>query len=147
MNTQISLMSKERYNQLNQLYDKNIQAGQFGENIQIEGIDSIESLSQGTVLQLGESAQIKIVNLRTFCYKFANVMFPTVESYFDWKKSGSGGVINQIGVLAQVINPGTVYPGDTIKIVHEPDKYTRLGYIQRPNGVASHTPCDPPTTT
>ena len=145
--TQVSIMSKERYHELNQLYSKNIQAGQFGENIQVEGIKSIESLSQGTVIQLGESAQIKIGHLRTFCYKFANVIFPTVESYFNWKKSNNGRVINKIGVLGQVLVGGTVYPGDPITIVHSPKTHVPLGYIQRPHGIASHTPCDPPTNT
>lgn len=143
---QVSLMPKQRYAEINQLYNRNISAGAFGENIQVDGIHSIETLPQGTILQFGETAQIKITHLRTFCYKFANVIFPTVGSYFHWKKNG-GGVITRLGVLGQVVTPGTIRPGDTIKIVHFPESGPNLGYIQRPNGMFSKTPCDPPTNT
>jgi len=143
---QISILSKERYNELNKSYGKNITAGAFGENIQIEGLVDIESLSQGTVLQFGDTAQIKITHLRTYCYKFANVLFSTVDEYFHWKKNG-GGVINRLGVLGQVIVEGTIRPNDPIRIIHTPPAFTRLGYIQRPHGIASRTPCDPPTNT
>jgi hypothetical protein len=143
---QISILGKERYNELNKTYNKNIPAGSFGENIQTEGLHSIESLSQGTILQFGDNAQIKITHLRTFCYKFANVIFSTVDEYFHWKKT-SGGVITRLGVLGQVVAEGSIYPNDQISIVYTPPVLNRLGYIQRPHRVASKTPCDPPTST
>lgn len=143
---QVSLMPKERYAEINQLYGRNISAGAFGENIQVEGVHSIESLPQETILQFGKTAQVKITHLRTFCYKFANVIFPTLDSYFHWKKNSSG-VITRLGVLGQVVTPGTILPGDSIKIVHLPENRLKLGYIQRPNGMFSRTPCDPPTNT
>lgn len=144
---QVSILPKERYDELNQLHSKDLQAGAFGENIQTEGLLAIESLPQGTILQFGDTAQIKITHLRTYCYKFANVIFPTADEYFNWKKYQSGGVINRLGVLGQVLIAGTIRPNDPIRIVYSPDTKVQLGYIQRPHGTVSRTPCDPPTNT
>ena len=136
---QVSLLSKERYSELNQFYNKNVQAGQFGENIQTEGILSLEGLSQGTVLQFGSTAQIKITHLRTYCYKFANALFPTVDEFFQWKKNAFGRTIDRIGVIGQVVCEGIICPDDPISIVHIPMEHINLGYVQRPHGVASKT--------
>lgn len=144
---QVSLLSTERYSELNQFYNKNIQSGEFGENIQTEGILSLEGLSQGTILQFGSTAQIKVTHLRTYCYKFANVLFPTVDEFFHWKKNAFGRPIDRIGVIGQVVCEGIICPNDPISIVYTPTDHIKLGYVQRPHGVASITPCDPPTNT
>lgn len=136
---QISLLGQERYAELNQFYNKNIQAGEFGENIQTSGIPSPEGLSQGTVLQFGSTAQIKITHLRTYCYKFANVLFPTVDEFFQWKKNAFGRPVDRIGVIGQVICGGIIRPNDPISIVYKPMNHVNLGYVQRPHGVASRT--------
>lgn len=141
---QISILNKERYDELNQFYNKTIVAGEFGENIQIAEFPAIESVSQGTVLQFGDTAQVKITHLRTYCYKFANVLFPTVDEYFQWKKHARGKPIDRIGVIGQVIAGGVIKSGDSIQIVHAPVDHIKLGYVQRPHGVASRTPCGPP---
>jgi len=143
---QVSLMSKERYTELNQLYNKNIQAGQFGENIQIEDFASIEKVSQGTVLQLGETAQVRVMHLRTFCYKFSTVLFPTADMYFAWIKSKKDQIIRRIGVTGQVIKSGTVGPNDTISVVYTPPEHVDLRYFDPlVDGVASRIQCGPPT--
>jgi hypothetical protein len=136
---QVSLLSKERYNELNNFYNKNIVAGQFGENIRTEGVERLEGLSQGTILQFGATAQIKITHLRTYCYKFANVLFPTVEEFFYWKKHALGRPIDRIGVIGQVVCEGIILPYDPISIVYKPIDHVNLGYVQRPHGVASRT--------
>lgn len=143
--SQISILTKERYCELNQLYKTNVQAGEFGENILIEGLLDIEMLPPETILQFGKTAQIKITHLRSCCFKFENVIFPTVGAYFNWKKSLARLGINKIGVLGQVIAEGVIRPNDSITIVHAPTSNARLRYIQRPHGVVSRTPFDPPT--
>lgn len=143
---QVSIMTRERYAELNKFYNKNIVAGQFGENIQIEGCSSIELLSQGTVLQFGDTAQVKIMHLRTYCYKFSTVLFSNADDYFIWKKNNFNQLISRIGVTGQVIKSGPVRPGDIIRIAHTPPEYIRLRYFDPLiDGVASLTPCDPPT--
>lgn len=143
---QVSLMSKERYTELNQFYNKDVQAGEFGENIQFEGLASIEKLSQGTVIQLGDTAQVKIMHLRTFCYKFPLALFSNPKDYFTWKKNSFNQFIGRIGVTGQVIKSGTVEPGDAITVVYTPSEYVDLRYFDHlVDGVASRTPCDPPT--
>lgn len=145
---QVSLMSKERYTELNQLYGTNVQAGEFGENVQIEGFTTIEEVSQGTILQLGDTAQIRIMHLRTFCYKFSTTLFPTADLYFAWIKSKQNQIIRQIGVTGQVIQSGIVRSNDRVQVVHTPVEHVGLQYFDPLlHGVASRTPCDPPTNT
>lgn len=145
---QVSILSRERYAELNELHNKNVQPGQFGENIQIEGCTSIESLSQGTILQFGNTAQIKIMHLRTYCYKFSIVLFSNPDDYFFWRKNRSYQPIHRIGVTGQVIKSGPVKSGDAMRIVHTPPEHVGLRYFDPLiDGVASLTPCDPPITT
>lgn len=141
---QVSILTKERYTELNAIYKKDIQAGQFGENIQIESSTPLEELCSGTILQFGDVAQIKITHLRTSCFKFINVLYPTVEEYFQWRKHVSHGEVSRIGVLGQVVQTGIIRPNDPIKVIHIPDKFSKLNYMKRPNGVFELTPCPAP---
>ena len=143
---QVSILSKERYDELNKLYNKNIQAGQLGENILIRDL-AMGTLSQGTVLQFGNTAQIKICFLRRFCYKFAMALL-TPDEYFSWRKSPGSPPINRIGVIGQVIKSGTVAPGDSIHIAYTPpEKIALRAHNYEIDGLVGETPCDPPTNT
>jgi len=144
--SQVSILSKERYTDLNKLYNKNLQAGQLGENILTQNL-AWNSLSQGSVLQFGDTAQIKICFLRRFCFKFCIAMW-TPDEYFAWRKSPGSPPINRIGVLGQVIKSGIVMPSDSIQIVYTPPEPVALRPIDYLiDGVVSITPYDPPPGT
>lgn len=144
--SQVSLLSKERYIELNKFYNKDLQAGQLGENILTQEL-AWDKLSQGTILQFGNSALIKICFLRRFCFKFGVAMW-SPDEYFNWRKSPGSPPINRIGVIGQVIKPGTVVPGDSIRILYKPPENIKLRALDHlVDGVASRTPCDPPTNT
>jgi MOSC domain-containing protein YiiM len=145
---QVSILTKERYAELNKLHDKNIQAGEFGENIQTQGL-VLNKLSHGTVLQFGDTAQIKICHLRTFCYKFAMVL-KTADEYFNWRRTTVPAlcVIKRIGVTGQVVKSGIVRPNDSIQVVYAPSAPVPLRYLNSEvEGVYSLEPRDPPTNT
>jgi hypothetical protein len=141
--SQVSFLGAERYTELNQQYGTSISAGDLGENIQTVGITNFEKMSVGTIICVGDSVQIKITNLRSFCFKFANVLFPTIEKYLRWRQTSWGAPIPNIGVIGQVLHGGIVKPGDDIKLASVPDHYTILKYVDKPNNIASKTPITP----
>ena len=144
--SQVSILSEERYAELNTFYNKNVQAGQLGENILTQGF-AWNKVSQGSVLQFGDTAQIKICFLRRFCFKFGIVMW-TPDEYFAWRKSPGSPPINRIGVIGQVIESGIVRPGDSIRIIYTPPEPVALRPIDyQVDGIVSITPCDPPLGT
>jgi hypothetical protein len=143
---QISFLSKERYDDLNKFYNKNIQAGEFGENIQTQGLIP-HQLSHGTVLQFGSTAQVKICHLRRCCYKFVMVL-QTADEYFDYKRNPAAPTINRIGVTGQVIKSGIIRPNDSIHVIYTPPTPVQLRPLNpEVDGLYSLTPCDPPTNT
>ena len=145
---QISVLSKERYCELNKLNGKNIQAGQYGENIQTEGLISMELMSKGTILQFGDTAQIEVTFLRTFCYKFAMVLRPDPLEYFYHRKTSANPLIRRIGITGQVIKSGFIKPNDSITVIYTPADHVSLEYFDpMVDGVAIIAPYDPLTTT
>lgn len=138
--SQVSFLGVERYAELNEAYGTNISAGDLGENIQTSGIRNFEKMSVGTIIAIGDTALVRITNLRSFCFKFANVLFPTIDKYLKWRQLSWGTPIPNIGVIGQVVSSGIVRPGDEIKLVSIPDQYTILKYVDKPNNIASKTP-------
>ncbi len=89
----------------------------IGENITTVGIDLL-ALPEGTVLKLGESAAVKLTGLRNPCYQLDHFQPGLMSAVLDRKPDGS--LIRKSGVMAVVLNCGTVAPGDEIAI-HLPD--------------------------
>lgn len=96
--------------------------GQLGENVTTRGIDLL-GLSCGTRLRLGDAALIEITGLRNPC-KLINSLAPgLMEATLD--RTADGGLIRKCGVMAVVIEDGTVRTGDpihleSVPLVHEP---------------------------
>ena len=76
--------------------------GDFGEQITLSGL-SVLNLKPGTILQLGDAAQIEITRLRTPCSRLA------AAQGLEGKWPGG-----PIGVLAKVISSGLIQVGDPI---------------------------------
>ena len=79
--------------------------GDFGEQLIISGL-SVLDLKPGTILQLGDEAQIEITRPRTGCSRLAAAQGLAGE----WP----GG---PIGVLAKVTKSGTIRVGDPIAVL------------------------------
>ena len=76
--------------------------GEMGEQIIIEGLD-IGSLKKGELIQIGESAVVRINNRRSGCEWFERVQGKT--RYID------------LGVMASVIESGKISVGDQVVVL------------------------------
>lgn len=80
--------------------------GELGEQLVIEGVD-VMRLPIGTQIQLGESAVIELTMVRTGC--------EWLEMIHGQSKNDT---INRLGMLAKVMQSGTIRVGDIVT-VHE----------------------------
>ncbi|MCU0497561.1 MAG: MOSC domain-containing protein [Anaerolineae bacterium] len=83
-----------------------IAPGQLGEQLVISGI-TVENLAKGTILQIGESAQIEILALREGCDRFESIQHQTTHE-------------GRLGMMARVITDGTIAIGDPVVIMPQP---------------------------
>ena len=79
--------------------------GEMGEQLVLAGLDPA-ALTEGTRLQLGESAVIEIGIPRTGCDRFESIQGTTKQS-----------VAGRLGVLARVVVGGEVGVGDAVTVV------------------------------
>lgn len=88
---------------------------------------NLESISYGTILQFGDTAQVRICHLRTFCYKFAMALL-TADEYFYYYKSTVSRLVSvkRIGVIGNVIKSGIIMPNDIVRMVYEPSDHIAL---------------------
>jgi MOSC domain-containing protein YiiM len=78
--------------------------GQFGEQLIIDGL-ALVALPPGTHLALGDSAVLEIVKGRTGCERLEAAQGKSIAG------------LGPIGVLARVINDGTIRVGDEVKLL------------------------------
>jgi MOSC domain-containing protein YiiM len=87
--------------------------GDMGENVTTAGIDLL-ALPVGTILRLGDTAEIAVTGLRNPCAqldKFApGLMAATLA------RDAEGNLIRKAGIMATVRRGGTVRPGDAITV-------------------------------
>ena len=90
--------------------------GDMGENVTTAGIDLL-ALPVGTVLRLGDTAEIAVTGLRNPCLqldRFApGLMAATLEQT-------EGGLVRKAGIMSTVRRGGTVRPGDPIEVILPP---------------------------
>lgn len=96
--------------------------GQLGENVLTRGIDLL-GLSRGTRLRLGSQALIEITGLRNPCKQIDGLAPGLMQATLDYAADGS--LIRKCGVMAVVVEDGTVHVGDGIELesvplAHEP---------------------------
>lgn len=91
--------------------------GQMGENITTSGIDLL-SLPKDTILKIGVSS-IQITGLRNPCYQLDGIQPGLMKAVLD--KDADGNLIRKAGVMAIVLEGGTIETGDEISIEY-PEK-------------------------
>ena len=79
------------------------QPGQIGEQLIIRGVP-LEQLANETVLQIGETARVRLVKPRTGCDKF--------ERYQSKSREGATG---RLGMMAEVVTGGRIRLGDAVE--------------------------------
>ena len=111
---QVHLMSVELFDVLWTSGYK-VQPGDLGENITTVGLD-LEKLPLDTVLQIGNSANIRLTGLRTPCVLIDRFK-PGLK---DRLRESTSGANFRSGVMAIVLHGGDVDPGDPIRVVLPP---------------------------
>ena len=97
--------------------------GKMGENITTRGIDLL-SLSEGTRLRLGSDAIVEVTGLRNPCAQIEAFKPGLLAAVLD--RTPEGVLIRKAGVMAIVLQGGTVRAGDAIELAHEPPEFHPL---------------------
>lgn len=97
--------------------------GQMGENITTAGLDLL-SLSEGTVVRLGEHALVRITGLRNPCAQIEAFMPGLLAAVLG--RTPDGELVRKTGVMGVVLASGAVAPGDGIAVEHAPQIHVPL---------------------
>ena len=87
--------------------------GEMGENVTTRGVDLL-GLPAGARLHLGDAAIIEVTGLRNPCHQLNKLRPGLMAATLD--RDADGHLIRKAGVMAVVIEGGTVRPGDHIAI-------------------------------
>ncbi len=80
-------------------------AGDFAENITTRGID-LNSLSLGSKLKLGETAEVEITQFGKKCHNRCEIFHLVGDC-----------IMPREGIFAKIIKPGIIKPNDTIEVL------------------------------
>lgn len=122
---QVHLLPKELLDELGQRGFP-IEAGALGENILTEGIELI-ALPRGTRLVLGPDAVIEVTGLRNPC-KQIEAFRPGLLAHVVGKDA-EGAIIRRTGVMAVVLESGTIGTGDAIRATLPPEPHQALEVV------------------
>lgn len=119
---QVHLLHSELFGELAGMgFD--ISPGDIGENITTSGIDLL-ALPRGTLLHLGDHAQIEVTGLRNPCIQL-DYFRPGLMSAVLGRAS-DGSLIRKAGIMAIVRAGGVVRPGDMIRVELPATPHVRL---------------------
>jgi hypothetical protein len=90
-----------------------VRPGELGENITTAGLDLL-SLPTGTVLHIGDEAQVEVTGLRNPCDQI-NGLAPRLLKQMVFRLP-DGTVVRKAGVMSVVVAGGTVHPGDRVRV-------------------------------
>ncbi|WP_406276911.1 MOSC domain-containing protein [Streptomyces sp. NBC_00191] len=87
--------------------------GDLGENITTTGIDLL-ALPTGTVLRLGEEAEVEITGLRNPCLQIDAFQEGLLKQVVG--RDDEGNIVHRAGIMSIVRTGGVVRPGDPIAV-------------------------------
>ncbi|MDB5900166.1 MAG: hypothetical protein JWP22_2254 [Ramlibacter sp.] len=97
--------------------------GEMGENITTRGIDLL-ALAAGTVLRIGEQAQVELTGLRNPCSQIDRFQRGLMAAVLD--RDAAGSLVRKAGVMAVVRKGGVVRPGDALHVQPPPQPHKAL---------------------
>jgi MOSC domain-containing protein YiiM len=109
---QVHLMQAELFDEVN-AKGFSVRPGDLGENITTRNLDLL-GLPAGTLLQIGETAVVKVTGLRTPCIQIERFQTGLVEAVFE--RIPGRPIIRKTGVMSVVVVGGVVHPNDTIAV-------------------------------
>ena len=122
---QVHLMHDELFDEL-RAKGFEVQPGAMGENITTHGLDLL-SLPEGTELQVGDEAIIKLTGLRNPCAQIDKFKRGLMAAVLD--KTPNGQIIRKSGVMAVVLLGGNVAAGAAIRIMLPPSPHRALKVV------------------
>lgn len=122
---QVHLIHSELFEELQQK-GFIINPGEMGENITTSGLNILE-LPKGTVLVFGDQAAIEITGLRNPCAQLDGIQKGLMKAVLD--KDEEGNLIRKAGIMAVVIQGGTINTGDKITVLLPEQPYIKLDKV------------------
>lgn len=110
---QVHLLAAELLEELRQKgYD--VGPGRLGENVTTSGVDLL-ALPTGTVLRLGDEAEVEVTGLRNPCVQIDRYSEGLMAEVVG--RDADGEVLRRAGVMGIVRTSGTVRVGDPLTVV------------------------------
>ncbi len=103
-----------------------LKPGDIGENVLTRGVDLL-ALPAGTILRLGETAEVALTGLRNPCYQLDDFAPGLMKATLGRAEDGS--LIRKAGVMAVVRAGGVVRPGDAIAVTLPLGEHVRLAPV------------------
>lgn len=103
-----------------------VASGQMGENITTSGIDLL-GLAAGARLHLGDHAVVEITGLRNPCAQLDKIQPGLMAATLD--RDADGNLVRKAGIMAIVLAPGDVRPGDAIRVEPPPPPHQPLAVV------------------
>ncbi len=97
--------------------------GAMGENVTTRGVDLL-ALPVGTLLRLGEDAVVALTGLRNPCKQLDDYQAGLMRAVLE--RAPDGTLLRKAGVMAVVVAPGAVRPGDEIRVALPPAPHQAL---------------------
>ncbi|MCM2293005.1 MOSC domain-containing protein [Allorhizobium sp. BGMRC 0089] len=119
---QVHLVQAELFDELSEK-GFTVAPGDIGENIATRHLDLL-SLPRGTILQIGEAAQVELTGLRNPCRQLHDFQPGLTEAVLD--RDANGELIRKAGVMAVVHTGGPVRSGDAIQVVLPQEPHAKL---------------------
>lgn len=114
---QVHLMHGELFDELASR-GLHVAPGHLGENITTAGLDLL-ALAEGTTLRIGSRALVRVTGLRNPCSQIEAFLPGLLAAVLD--RAPDGALVRKAGVMAVVLEPGTVRADDGIGVVHTPE--------------------------
>jgi MOSC domain-containing protein YiiM len=95
-----------------------VRPGDLGENVTTTGVDLL-ALPVGTLLRLGDEAEVRLTGLRTPC-RLVDLFRPGLMRRL-WGVDEAGRKVRKAGVMGVVTSGGVVRPGDPVTVVLPPE--------------------------
>jgi MOSC domain-containing protein YiiM len=94
-----------------------VSPGQLGENVTTRGVALLD-LPTGTRLRLGANAVVRVTGLRNPCQQLNDFQPGLMDATLD--RDAAGALVRKAGIMAVVLEPGDVLPGDGIEVEFPP---------------------------
>lgn len=91
-----------------------LRPGDMGENVTTTGVDLL-ALPVGTVLRLGDRAEVELTGLRNPCWQIDHFQDGLLKEMLD--VDDRGAVVREAGVMPVVLRSGEVRPGDPVTVI------------------------------